>query len=255
MFEVPPLSEDISPEETRQVLVADDDHEAQDISTKFAPLTPSRALTIYDPSIDPAHTSLLQRVYLDPCDIISPFATDLRLIQILTSVYGPSIAHPNLRLAAILYCQPMWRETRKSVEEMEDQRRRTRHALSRKITKPEIIDEGDLLATFLIALHYLKSGCYAEGKRHVQGFCSLMKHLLINSRSRGEEFAFRSFLAITSISASFTWLPRSSIRRSRNTVQDIRWCTQSRTSRVYPRLRLSQSLLAPPASIRLVSDA
>jgi hypothetical protein len=195
MFEVLPSSDDVSPEETEDIPISDE-HDAQNILTQLTQWVPSRPLTNYDPSIEPAQRYILQRTYLEGPE---EFHYHLNLIHVFAIVYGSTISHATLRQAVVLFCQLIWRDTFTGFE-MEEQRRRARHALSRKLTDPKKIDEGDLLAAFFLAAYCFESGSSAEGRRHTLGFRSLMRHLLACSGTRSDAFVLRALWPFLKIS-------------------------------------------------------
>ena len=174
MFDIPVAEDEVSGNEDRPLVMLTSEF-AFELSSINTRSEPSRALTLYDGSIDPTDACLLQRVYCEtPCDTYTE-AVWLRLIQKFVYIHGPSISHPSLRQAILLYCRPLWSET-SSFEDIERQRQRARHALRLKLNQLSKVDEGDLFAAFFIAFHFLRAETIRKGQSTCLGsflYCNI----------------------------------------------------------------------------------
>jgi hypothetical protein len=170
LFEVPQSSDNNPVEETRR------DNNVERVSAQGKP---SRTLTAYDSSIQAAEVHILERAYLGAAQDLpndDHFSNQLMVIRLLSCVYGQSIAHPSLRHAIVLFCRPIWSETF-DVKDVELSRLRVRRALGRRVNT-SMLDEGDIIATWLVACHYFYSGDRVEAMHHAVGFCALINHVL-----------------------------------------------------------------------------
>jgi hypothetical protein len=193
MFDIPAAASEVANNESMPLTTA------IELSSVIARSDPSRALSVYDASIDSADVYLLQRTYCEAFVDTHEEVVWLRLFQKLAYIYGPSITHPSLRQAILLYCRYLWRESH-TFEDIERQRQRARYALRLKLNQPSKVDEGDLFAAFFMASHFLLMRERKEGLKHVSGFFALMQHLLSVSGPNTNSYTlgvFWSLLGIT----------------------------------------------------------
>lgn len=173
MFEV--SVPDIVPETNEQSASACDQtsHSTANAMIPFPSLDLSRPVTVYDSSIDPMDAHILQRGFRVFND--SSFLTRV-LIPKFALAYGPSITHPSLRQAVILFCRTQFPEFSEP-NHITLQRRRACLALGRRLKRPNILDEGDLFSAYFIALH-CKLQRSDKAEKHMEGVLALTKHLL-----------------------------------------------------------------------------
>ena len=136
---------------------------------------------------------ILQRVYEEGCYLRHPELSSLRLFQKFAFVYGQSISHPSLRQAVLLYCRPFWWAT---FDEVIEQRHRALHALRMRINDPDSVDEGDLFASYLIAMHFLRMQEQHEGRKHVDGFFSILRHLVATAEGAVGKYPLQLFWSL-----------------------------------------------------------
>jgi len=93
----------------------------------------------------------------------------------VASVFGPFIDHPTLRHATLAYCTASY--------DIIDPLQHLRHATSacsalrRKLNDPTTLDEGDLFASFLLALWARASQHFGALASNMLGFTLIMKQL------------------------------------------------------------------------------
>jgi len=139
----------------------------------FASLDLSRPVTVYDSSIDPMALHILQKAFesfTDPSHEVFVH----RLIPKFALIYGTSISHPSLQRAIVLYCAPMWNEF-SSADKIAQLRRSACQALGRRLKRPDVLEEGDLFASFLVACHFYKSG--SDEQSYTKGFFAVARRL------------------------------------------------------------------------------
>ena len=188
MFEAP--TSDTVPETSDQLLSQSDG--ASNESSMAVLVSPflSKPVTIYDPSTKPIDVHILQKIFqafTDPSCLVLVG----KLIPKFTLVYGNSLSHPSLRHAVILYSRTYFPEF-SELSEIEDQRRRARSALSRRLKQFDVLDEGDLLAAFFIFFHFALSNDH-EITKHAKGTLALAKYMFNASLSSVTRSTFSSF--------------------------------------------------------------
>lgn len=155
-----------------------------DVPTQTTRLEVSRPLTIYDPSIDPEDVYILQSAYSEASNPTHPQQNVFRLFQKFSLVYGPSILHPSLRHTVVTFCMRWLPYLNHGFFEMDGRVQSARRALRHRLSDVTKIDEGDMFASFLLALHGIEGCKYNEAKIHVQGFINLMIHLYNKARKQ-----------------------------------------------------------------------
>ena len=169
-------------------------HEMNDVSL-LASHGPSRSLSVYNPSIDPADIYILQHAYRMARVVgtkTSGFDKTLALGLILKFAwhYGESIGHPSLHAAVVAYCKATFLELNASEFEIEEAYLRTHSALYHRLRHPEQIDEGDLFCASLLAsraadLWWLRE---REAEVNARGLISIMCHLVSMSGNNPRKY-------------------------------------------------------------------
>jgi len=143
----------------------------------------SRPLTRYDPSISSKHLHMLQFAFYEGGDEDTSMWSPITLfIRMLVSAYGLSIEHYGLRHAIIAY---ICREY--EIGTLEDQLESCGQAcgaLKTKIGEAVNVDEGDLFASYFLALYsspiFLYDASDSERQSffaHMRGCLALARHL------------------------------------------------------------------------------
>lgn len=127
--------------------------------------------------IDPADVPLLQYAYSENMQAGLVGA----MIKCLSSVYGLSLPTGPLRYA-VLALSSLCLNGRLDVEPIQDYFRKTRVSLITRLASPHVVDETDLLATFILALLESLRSPSREIRIYVQGCSSVLQSLVSNSR-------------------------------------------------------------------------
>ena len=90
----------------------------------------------------------------------------------------------------------MWYDTCTHFDEIIEQRQRALRALRIRLGEPAKLDEGDLFATSLLALHFFRLGNCHEGMKHVQGFFSIMHYLFARAGGARGEYILAMFWSL-----------------------------------------------------------
>jgi hypothetical protein len=153
-----------------------------------SPKPPSRTITPYDASIEPADVQALQAAYLFTTEPFNPRQALFSLLRRLAYVYGQSISHPCLRYAICAFSSGYIMGDPSVAFEYSQ---KACQALKRRLYKPALIDEGDLFATALLTLcPGLKS---SEFMPHMEGFMAIMRHLTEMVGGHVESYALAPF--------------------------------------------------------------
>ena len=129
---------------------------------------------IYYQPVDTAYTYILQYAW-SATSFPMPYTSKLPLVlQKFAFVYGPSISHPTLQHAVCaIGASSLFGPDEVKVG---GYTMRACQALRYRLSNPAEIDEGDLFASFLLAMDSAVAH-RDQYKMHVQGFVSIMNHL------------------------------------------------------------------------------
>ena len=139
---------------------------------------PSRLIpTAIDKVIDHADVPLLQYAYSENMQAGLVGA----MIKCLSSVYGLSLPTGPLRYA-VLALSSLCLSGRLDVEPIQDYFGKTRVSLITRLASPHVVDETDLLATFILAVLESLRSPSREIRIYVQGCSSMLQALVSDSR-------------------------------------------------------------------------
>lgn len=149
----------------------------------------SRALTIYDPTIDPADVHLLQYAYSDAGSMfVGANFIPNEFFQTFVPIYGQSIKHFALREAIIAVVTRRHHEIAPSTSFHLVRANSAIAALANKLYNPALLDEGDLLVSCLLILWSTQEKNARNFLVNVNGFASIMEHLSDRVGGRVESY-------------------------------------------------------------------
>jgi hypothetical protein len=177
-----------------------DDDEIDGVLFSFSPGN-SRPISLYDETIDPADRAILERQYYaysrsDPnlVHVLDAF------VQFIATQYGKSINSPILRQATILYLT--------SISSTEDDLMLTRRArlipaLQFRISQTNLLDDSDLLATFIFMFHFVAVGDQDGFLICLRGCLAIIQHLSDQSTLNEIRLQFKSLWPIIHVYLGF----------------------------------------------------
>lgn len=153
--------------------------------------TPSRAITVYNASLDSKDAMLLQWVYAKGHEADAHWSTQLfQLFRTFRFDYGASMAHPTLLPAVCaytVYCEHGTFEDYCMCE----YEQRTCSALQSRLQNAFILDEGDLFAVALLAMCSVREENVMS--LHIKGFSAITETLFERAKGDITRYTFARF--------------------------------------------------------------